>query len=189
MFTIYTQILFYISLCNICLYSQAIPTELTYTDNYLPPDDPNNTNLIISHSDCKKQHHLRQFKPLQTFNVLKFERDFMFELKLSELKFLNVKLTLRRKEKLYFQGSIIFRRVDGTVWNHITLPLPITLDPLECKILIRHPNGTNNKILNNFRYNCTFTLLEDHYFQEKLKQYQTLFTVYNFNTMYSGTFT
>ena len=33
------------------------------------------------------------------------------------------------------------------------------------------------------------TLLEDNYFQEKLEQYQTPFTVYNFNTMYTGTFT
>ena len=65
----------------------------------------------------------------------------------------------------------------------------ITLDPLECKNLIRYLNGTNNEILNNFNYNRTFTLLEDHYFQEKLKQYQTHFTVYNFNTLYTGTFT
>ena len=43
--------------------------------------------------------------------------------------------------------------------------------------------------MNNFNYNRTFTLLKYHYFQEKLEQYQTLFTVYNFNTLYTGTFT
>ena len=43
--------------------------------------------------------------------------------------------------------------------------------------------------MNNFNYNRTFTLLEDQYFQEKLEQYQTPFTVYNFNTLYTGTFT
>ena len=69
------------------------------------------------------------------------------------------------------------------------IPLPITLGPVECKQLIRHLNSTNNKILSNFNYNRTFTLLEDHYFQEKLEQYQTPFTVYTFNTMYTGTFT
>ena len=46
-----------------------------------------------------------------------------------------------------------------------------------------------NKILNNLHYNKTFTLLEDHYFQERLEQYQTPFTVFQLNKMYTGTFT
>ena len=95
----------------------------------------------------------------------------------------------KKERKICFQGSVKYKRVDRTVWNHNTLPIPITLDPLECKNLIRHLNGTNNKILNNFNYNRTFTLLEEHYFQEKLEQYQTIFTVYNSNTKYTGTFT
>ena len=49
------------------------------------------------------------------------------------------------------------------------MPLPITLDPLECKNLIRHLYGTDNKILNNLNYNKTFTQFEDHYFQEQLE--------------------
>ena len=52
------------------------------------------------------------------------------------------------------------------------MPLPVTLDPLECKNIIRSLNGTNNKILNNLHCNKTFTLLEDHYFQERLEQFQ-----------------
>ena len=51
------------------------------------------------------------------------------------------------------------------------------------------PNGTNDKILNNLHDNKTFTLLEDHYFQERLEQYQTPFTVYQLNKMYTGTLT
>ena len=86
-------------------------------------------------------------------------------------------------------GSIKYRRVDRTVWNHNTLPLPVTLDPIECKNIIRHLNGTNNKILNNLHYKKTFTLLEDHYFQERIEQYQTPFTVYQLNKIYTGTFT
>ena len=64
-----------------------------------------------------------------------------------------------------------YRRVDRTVLNHNTLPLPVTLDPLECKNIIRHLNGTNNAILNNLHYNKTFRPLEDHYFQERLERY------------------
>ena len=95
---------------------------------------------------------------------------------------------LCKERKVCFQGSVKYRRVDRTVWNHNTLPLPVTLDPLECKNNIRHLNGTNDKILNNLHYNNTFTLLEDHYFQERLEQYQTPFTVYQLNKMYTGTF-
>ena len=95
----------------------------------------------------------------------------------------------KKKRKICFQGSVKYRRVDRTVWNHNTLPLPVTLDPLECKNIIRHLNGTNDKILNNLHYNKTFPLLEDHYFQEPLEQNQTPFTVYQLNKMYTSTFT
>ena len=86
-------------------------------------------------------------------------------------------------------SSTQYRRVERTVWNHSDMPLPVTLDPLECKNLIRHLNGSDNEILNNFNYNRTFTLLEIHYFQEQLERFQTPFTVYQFNKMYTGTFT
>ena len=95
----------------------------------------------------------------------------------------------KKERKICFQGSVKYRRFDRTVWNHNTLPLPVTLDPLECKNIIRHLNGTNNKILNNLHYNETFTLLEGHYFQERLEQYETPCTVYHLNRMYTGTFT
>ena len=94
-----------------------------------------------------------------------------------------------KKKKDLFLGSVKYRRVDRTVWNDNTLPLPVTLDPLECKNIIRHLNGSNDKILNNLHYNKTFTLLEDHYFQERLEQYQTPFTVYQLNKFYTGTLT
>ena len=95
----------------------------------------------------------------------------------------------QKRKKGLFSRFGKYRRVDRTVWNHNTLPLPVILDPLECKTIIRHLNGTNNKILNILHYNKTFTLLEDHYFQERLEQYQTPFTVYQLNKMYTGTFT
>ena len=73
--------------------------------------------------------------------------EFTLEQKLNALKLLN--LSLKKERKICFQGSVKYRRVDRTVWNHNTLPLPVTLDPLECKNIIRHLNGTNNKILND----------------------------------------
>ena len=68
------------------------------------------------------------------------------------------------------------------------MPLPVTLD-LECKKSLRQLNGTKSETLKNTCYNKTLTLLEDHYFQERLEQFQTLFTVYQLNKMSTGTFT
>ena len=124
-----------------------------------------------------------------TYNMQIFKPEFMFEQKLNVFALSNARHTLKKERKVCFQGNVKNRRVDGTVWNHNTMPLPITLDPLECKNLIRHLNGTDNKILNNFNYNKTSTLLEDHYFQEQIERFQTPFTVYQFNKMYTGTFT
>ena len=39
----------------------SISIVLPDTENYLPSDDPNITNLMVSHYDCAKQHNLRQF--------------------------------------------------------------------------------------------------------------------------------
>ena len=39
----------------------SIPITPSDTENYLPSDDPNITNLMVSHYDCAKQHNLRQF--------------------------------------------------------------------------------------------------------------------------------
>ena len=167
MFTNYKQKTFYTLLCNI-LYTHTLPIELTDTDNYLPPDDPNITNLMVSHYDCEKQHNLRQFNLLNVkpcteapsnIQHAKVRARVYLRAKPNVLKF------FEKEQKICSQGSVKYRRVDRTVWNHNTLPLPITLDPLECKNLIRTLHGTNIKILNNFNYNRTFTLLEDQYFQ------------------------
>ena len=42
----------------------SIPITPSDTENYLPSDDPNITNLMVSHYDCAKQHILRQFNIL-----------------------------------------------------------------------------------------------------------------------------
>ena len=128
-------------------------------------------------------------KLLPTINTQVLKPVYMSEQRLNELKLLNVLFLQKRKKKICFQGSVKYRRVDRTVWNHNTLPLPVALDPLESKNNIRHLNGTNDEILNNLQNKKTFTLSEDHYFQERLEQYQTPFTVYQFNKMYTGTFT
>ena len=45
-------------------FTYTIPITPTRTDNYLSSDDPNITNLMVSHYDCERQHILRQFNLL-----------------------------------------------------------------------------------------------------------------------------
>ena len=176
----------------------SIPITPSDTENYLPSDDPNITNLMVSHYDCAKQPNLRQFNLLNVKQCTEAPSDIKHasvkarvyvRAKTKRIKAFKCVAYAKKEKKICFQGSVKYRRVDRTVWNHNTLALPVTLDPLECKNIIRHLNSTNDKILNNLHYNKTLTLLEDHYFQERLEQYQTPFTVYQLNKMYTGTFT
>ena len=191
-----TILILYSHLFNFTFSKPITPSD---TENYLPSDDPNITNLMVSHYYCAKQHNLRQFNLLNVKQCTEAPSDIKHasvkarvyvRAKAKRIKAFKCVAYAKKERKIcFFQGSVKYRRVDRTVWNHNTLPLPVTLDPLECKNIIRHLNGTNDKILNNLHYNKTFTLLEDHYFQERLEQYQTLFTVFQSNKMYTGTFT
>ena len=56
-----TNLILYLHFFNITF---SIPITPSDTENYLPSDDPNITNLMVSHYDCAKQHNLRQFNLL-----------------------------------------------------------------------------------------------------------------------------
>ena len=56
-----TNLILFILLFN---FTFSIPITPSDTENYLPSDDPNITNLMVSHYDYAKQHNLRQFNSL-----------------------------------------------------------------------------------------------------------------------------
>ena len=56
-----TTLILYLHLFN---FTFSIPITPSDPENYLPSDDPNITNLMVSHYDCAKQHNLRQFNLL-----------------------------------------------------------------------------------------------------------------------------
>ena len=56
-----TTLILYLHLFNSTFSIPITPSDI---DNYLPSDDPNYTNLMVSHYDCAKQHNLRQFNLL-----------------------------------------------------------------------------------------------------------------------------
>ena len=147
---------------------------------------------MVSHNDCEKHHNLRQFNLLNVKQGTEAPSNIQHasvkarayaRAKAKRTKAYKFVAHAKKVRKICFQGSVKYRRVDRTAWNHNTIPPPITLDRLDGKNNIRHLNGTNNKILNNLHYNKTFTLLEDHYFQERLECYQTPFTVYQLKNL------
>ena len=83
--------------------------------------------------------------------------------KAKRIKALNALLMLKKEEKSAFKAQLniaVSMKLHGTtILYHFLLP------------------------------SKTFTLLEDHYFQERFERYQTPFTVYQLNKMYTGTFT
>ena len=163
---------FYITTLTLYLHlldsTSSIPITPSDTENYLPSDDPNITNLMVPHYDCAKQHNLRQFNLLNVKQCTEAPSDIKHasvktrvyvRAKTKRIKAFKCVAYAKKERKICFRGSVKSRRVDRTVWNHNTLPLPVTLDPLECKNIIRHLNGTNDKLLNNLQYNIKLLLL------------------------------
>ena len=174
----------------ILTFTSTIPITPHKTENCLPSDDPNFTNLMVSHYDCEKQHVLRQFNLSNVKQCTEAPSNIQLQhasvkarayetAKTKRIKAHICVAYAKKERKLCFQGSGKNRRVDRTVWNHNTMPLPVTLDPPESKNIVSSLNGTNNKILNNLHYNKTFTLLEDHNFQEQLKNIRPLLQYIN----------
>ena len=117
-----------------------MPITPSDTENYLPSDDPNNTNLMVSHYDCAKQHNLRQFNLLDVKQCTEAPSDIKHasvearvyvRAKAKRIKAFKYVAYAQKERKICFQGSVKYRRVDRTAWNHNRLPLPVTLDPLE----------------------------------------------------------
>ena len=50
-----TTLILFLHLFN---FTFSIPVTPSDTENHLPSDDPNITNLMVSHYDCAKQHNL-----------------------------------------------------------------------------------------------------------------------------------
>ena len=156
----------YLLFTNIILHSfllpftATIPITITNPEDYLLSDDPNITNLMVPQYDCKKQHNLRQFNHLNVKQCIEAPSNIQHasvqawvyvRAKAKRIKAYKCVAYAKNERKICFQCSVKYRRVGRTVWNHNTMPLHVTLDPLECNI--RHLNGTNNKILNNLQYN------------------------------------
>ena len=105
-----TNVILHLHLFN---FTFSIPITPSDTDNYLPSDDPNITNLMVYHYDCAKQHNLRQFNLLNVKQCTEAPSDInhasvkarvYVRAKAKRIKASNASITLKRKES-YFTSS------------------------------------------------------------------------------------
>ena len=131
-----TTLILYLHLFN---FTFSIPVTPSDTENYLPLDDPNVTNIMVSHYDYAKQHNLRQFNLLNVKQCTEALSDIKHasvktrvyvRAKAKRIKAFKCVAYAKKERKICYQGSVKYRRVDRTVWNLNTLPHPVTLDPL-----------------------------------------------------------
>ena len=96
----------------------------TNTDDYLPSDDPNNTNFMVSYYDCEKQYNLRQFNlpfvkqcteaPSNIQHASVKARVYV-RAKAKRIKAYKCVAYAGNERKICFQGSVKYRRVDRRV--------------------------------------------------------------------------
>ena len=117
--------------------TSSIPIKPTDDDKYLPSDDPNITNLMVSHYDCEKQHNLRQFNLLNVKKCTEapsnvqhanIQARVYVRAKAKRIRAFKCEAYAKKERKICFQGNVKYRRVDRTVWNHNTMPLLIYHD-------------------------------------------------------------
>ena len=109
---------------------------------------------MVSHYDCEKQHNFRQFNLLNVKQCTEAPSNIQHasvkarvyvRAKAKRNKAYKSVALGKKERKTCFRGSVKCRRVDRTVSNHNTMPLPVTLHPLKCENVIRHFNGINSK--------------------------------------------
>ena len=108
----------------IVLLTYTIPITITNTENYLTSDDPNITNLMVSHYDCEKQHNLREFNHLNvkqcteapsTIQQASLQARVYVRARAKRNKAYKCVTYAKKERKICFQGSVKYRRVDRTV--------------------------------------------------------------------------
>ena len=109
-------------------YTCHFPIEITDTDNNLPFDVPNITNLTVSHYDCPTQHNLRKFNFLNVKQCTNIEHSHVqarvdVRAETKRVKAFQCDAYASNEQKLCFQGSFKCKRVNRSVWNHNTMPL------------------------------------------------------------------
>ena len=105
-------------------FTSPIPITPSDTKTYLSSDDPNITNLMVSHYDCEKQHNLRHLTLLKVkpcteapFNIkhASVKARVYVRAKAKRIKAFKCVAYAKKERKICFQGSVKYCCVDRTV--------------------------------------------------------------------------
>ena len=154
--------------------------------DYVTPEDPNTSKLIVSHCDCAKQHNLRQCNLLNlqqgqqapsNIQHTKTQATVYVPAKSKRISAFKCEAYVKTHWQWCTRPRESVYRTDRIDWYTNSLELPEIIDPLDCKKLIRYLNGTNSPELKNYDYPTVLPFFDDVTFQRKIEQHQTPFTV------------
>ena len=127
--------------------STSVPkVDTANPENHISEQDPNISNLMVSHYDCAKQNSLRQFSLLNVepckqapsdIQHTKTQATVHFRPKAKRIKAFKCETYIKTKKVWCSQTLSSSRRYDRLQWGQNTLELPKLLNPVECKSMIR----------------------------------------------------
>ena len=141
---------------------------------------------MVSHYDCAKQNNLRQFSSLNVepckraptdIQHTKTQTTVYVRAKAKRIKAFKCEAYIKTEQVWCSQTFSSCGRYDRLQWGQNTLELPKILEPIECKIMIRYLNATDNNELNNYNIETSFSFFDDSDYQKKIERVQQLFRV------------
>ena len=132
--------------------------SLDSTTNVLEPYTPHNSDLLVSHYDCSKQHNLRHFsltrvKPCAQASSWESTRaiaNVFVRAKAERLIARTYEVYVTRENVVCAQSDDKYCRHDRTDYHQNTLERPRTSDHAESKHAILHLIVTDNSQLNAY---------------------------------------
>ena len=138
------------------------------TKNIVEPNDPQISDLLVSHYNCSKRKHFRQFSLTRdqtceqapsSLDDTRVIADVYVRAKAKRLTAWICEAYTKRERFVSAQSDYKYRRHDHADYSINTMERPLPLDPTDCKLAIRHLNGTDNRQLSSYNYNNSFTFL------------------------------
>ena len=132
-----------LSLCSFLLLTYSLDTSSDHVD----PNDPHFSDLLVSLYDCSKQHNLRQFSLRRVqpcsqapscFESTRAIVNVFVRAKAKRFKAWTCEAYVKREKFVCAQSDYKYCRHDRTDYHQNTMERPRTLDPTECKQIIRH---------------------------------------------------
>ena len=121
LFNKYTSITYELLFHIIIYFTASVPITPTDDNQYLPSDDPNITNLMVSHYDCAKQHNICQFRLLKVKQCTEAPSNIQHanvqarvyvRAKAKRFRAFKCEAYAKKERKVCFQGNVKYRQLE-----------------------------------------------------------------------------